>query len=103
MGNSKHTPGPWTVRPDPPNLESLIHSDAGGGVWIARVMFGIGTPDQRDANAALMASAPDLLSACEEALGLIEFFHGKPGWQEYQQSPEMKRLRAAISKAGATP
>lgn len=49
--------------------------------------------------ANVLNSHADLLAACEEAAFLLEFFHGKAGWDEYQQSPEMKRLRAAIAKA----
>ena len=38
-----------------------------------------------------------LRAALQEALGLIESFHGAPGWGEYQASPEMRRLRAALA------
>ena len=43
------------------------------------------------------ARVEGLRAALEEALGLIESLHGAPGWDEYQASPEMRRLRAALA------
>ena len=37
-----------------------------------------------------------LRGALREALGLIRILHGEPGWEEYQSSPEMKRIAAAL-------
>jgi hypothetical protein len=33
----------------------------------------------------------------EEAVDLISELHGRPGWAEYQSSPEMQRFRAALT------
>jgi hypothetical protein len=54
---------------------------------------------QTEDDARLIAAAPCLLAALRESLELIEFFHGTAGWSEYQASPEMVRIRAAIAKA----
>lgn len=54
----------------------------------------IDNPDAR-----VIQAAPELLAACKEAVSLVEFFHGTPGWEEYQNSPEMKRIHAAIARA----
>ena len=47
---------------------------------------------------------PSPLGAVEEALkdaiSTIHAWHGDVGWGLYQQSPEMKRIRAALSALG---
>jgi len=63
---AKHTPGPWKIRhfagdlgKDEPQIATLPDSD-GFGRPIATVNY-LGA-DERQANAALIASAPDLLA-----------------------------------------
>ncbi len=49
---------------------------------------------------SLHQAAPELLTELQEARWLIEFWHGKAGWDIYQKaSPEMKRIDAVIAKA----
>lgn len=101
---TKHTPGPWhrgwvyaALRHINRNVDDSTFFD-----WDAvEDADSVNTPNVRinRADADLIAAAPDLLAALEEAITLVEFFHGVPGWTEYQSSPEMKRLRAAIAKA----
>ena len=49
-------------------------------------------------SAALDADEPlrKLVAWLPESLKLIRFFHGAPGWEEYQQSPEMRRLQGLL-------
>ena len=51
----------------------------------------------------LSGLTPSLGKRCtcdlREAISLIRVFHGEAGWDEYQSSPEMKRLAAALSAA----
>lgn len=50
--------------------------------------------------ARLIASAPDLLVALEEAIAAVRVFHGPAEWETYRDhSPEMKRWTALIARA----
>lgn len=69
MSKPTHTPGPWFQRLTPQGQVEIYSHDAhpDGAVLIARVGF-----FQTDANANLLASAPDLLAVArigEDALG----------------------------------
>lgn len=62
------------------------------------------TRNQRDAAESQSAALRAQLAAISsEAIKVIRIFHGPAGWEEYQQSPEMKRFRAALSGAGGGP
>lgn len=66
---SAHTPGPWEVRPGAGlGLHSWTIWATSEGRYIGR----IDDNDQGEANARLIAAAPDLLAACREALDLLE-------------------------------
>ncbi len=101
---TKHAPEPWQIDSDTRSgLHTLVFD--GSGDAVCDCAPGMGADDlavagaECEANARLIAAAPDLLAALEEAITLIEFFHGAPGWPEYQSSPEMKRIRAASARA----
>jgi hypothetical protein len=100
MTDTKHTPGPWKVYRaqngliigigvDRPNDEdhAVGVTDPGFGLW--------GDGGERDANARLIAAAPDLL----------EFAVMFLGWREYSSNGEFpfdrlaETARAAIAKA----
>jgi hypothetical protein len=84
----KHTPGPWHVEPD--EYQWLVISDCN-----YRYVALVGDKDRfadDAANARLIAAAPDLLAACERALGWFEGDYGV-------NHPETVELRAAIAKA----
>ena len=57
MSNQTHTPGPWRVN------GASVWSDAG---YVADLSSPRG-PDERDANARLIATAPELLACCKAA------------------------------------
>lgn len=80
---SKHTPGPWEYAPTAGHEthgQSVVYND---GLSIAIVYDG-------EANARLIAAAPDLLQACKAAVvSLIEDEH-------YQ---EFKNLISTLDKA----
>jgi len=65
MNKSQHTPGPWKVLLDPRYAVYVIgtHSD-GDGMYNA-ICF----TKKRDANAHLIAAAPDMLEALKEITG----------------------------------
>lgn len=61
--NANHTPGPWTHKATAGNHDFIIYSEAeDSGRDIALVR------DFDEANARLIAAAPELLHACELAL-----------------------------------
>lgn len=64
MSSAKHTPGPWTVSAYP---SGLYIRRAGSHGFVAHVFGGV-NDKQANANANVMAAAPDLL----EALRYIE-------------------------------
>lgn len=59
--NTKHTEGPWQIGNKNGNLINYIFSE--DGEHIAEVSFLTVNPKRREANAKLIAAAPDLLSA----------------------------------------
>jgi len=91
-----YTPGPWRVATKGPGLLG-IYADASASDLIA----GIASADNQEANARLMAAAPDLLAALEVALNDFDT------WGEVWQSddddgvnfPAVNAIRAAIAKA----
>lgn len=105
---SKHTPGPWKVFENPeglPVVESTgPHADAVAHIrWARREADGA----EVDANARLIAAAPDLLEALRLAIQFVE----KPklvdalrdlpdGWAEpVSRDATLQAARAAIAKA----
>jgi hypothetical protein len=69
---SKHTPGPWAVTKKQPT----VVVNEGGNRWVARAFIGNGKsprfhndPDEAEANARLIAAAPDLLDALKSFIG----------------------------------
>lgn len=109
MPESKHSPGPWTrdaVMSE--HLHDIILDylvpDMGSPIIVANVFceedFGSVTLQQANANARLIAAAPDLLAACEAwDLGFTEgeqFDHAQfLAWVNKNRAI----ARAAIAKA----
>lgn len=84
---SKFTPGPWKIGAPPPNGEQTIGAQQ--GLMVAVATTGSGVPTE--ANARLIAAAPDLLEALIDAVCALECC-GK----DY---PAAEKARAAIAKA----
>jgi hypothetical protein len=94
VSESKHTPGPWTVG----------KSDAGfsiyaGDLLIVDLVSGI-LDDEADANASLIAAAPDLLEALHQITMLDEIVYD-PHNEEWLDSYRAARqaVAAVIAKA----
>lgn len=100
--NAKHTPGPWHVSryatdtPDEPGTE--IHAAVADvfGNTVAGVALR-GTSENDNANARLIAAAPELLEAGKELLDLLENWHPMEGWPA--RTEQAGKLRKAITKA----
>ena len=94
---SKHTPGPWkTVARNYPIADTGDYD----GCW--EVLTGDpkkpivqiwGDSDEDEANARLIAAAPDLLEALKDTLQLLEVYCG-----DFEEGTR-KQARAAIAKA----
>ena len=85
---SKHTPGPWLRDGDRVyTLHKLAHVEASR--WNAQVRPSVGCPpDEADANARLIAAAPELLEALKWTARALDKEH-----------PAAIKARAAIAKA----
>ena len=89
MTDTAHTPGPWTIESSVnSNYGCEVHSVA-AKVKAKRVVCRLGGPD-RNANARLIAAAPDLLSALQEVM-----FEWRNGYGLRCEN----QVRAAIGKA----
>ncbi len=69
--SSAQTPGPWAIfgiKTDAPVIHTV--KDGPAGVMVAIVSKEWGTEPEKEANACLIAAAPDLLEACYAALEL---------------------------------
>jgi len=71
MSESKHTPGPWfTTRP---HLTTYVEARLRPGVLQEVASCGpTEIPEQSEANARLIAAAPELLQACTEVITAID-------------------------------
>jgi hypothetical protein len=99
---TEHTPGPWTDEPWGTTARVI---EAGNGATLAIVHCYLRTdwPNvaQRDANARLIAAAPELLAALQRAEGIVSFHAGVA---DKTVSPLaalniLAELRAALAKA----
>lgn len=99
MSTAQHTPGPWKYGRQSVSPDWVIVTDAAGSI-VANVNTETGPdaasrPAMRvmpaDANARLIASAPELLAALEYVLNCAE----ADGWSEFM----LGQARAAIAKA----
>lgn len=96
MTDTTHTPGPWLLDGDKicTNRGNEIARMTRYGAWFdAGTPYGLKNPIG-DANARLIAAAPDLLAACEEMAAQLG------GGDDYTKWEDAKaQLLAAIAKA----
>ncbi len=93
-----HTPGPWTAQPTHGN---------GWGVFATPLQFNVldnsaPEPINAEANARLIAAAPELLKACEKALAIAEdWIHDQlDGTSSLKgELAKLRPIRKAIAKA----
>lgn len=97
MTKAEYTPGPWVIETD---TQEPYNKDAPIKVWVGPALVYSGDPykmtAEDDANARLIASAPELLEALEELLMAMN-----PSMIEWH-SEEVGKARAAIAKARAS-
>ena len=108
---SKHTPGPWFHEPTGDGLERLITGwPSENTCTVVGVVDGNKTSQETtEANARLIAAAPELLEALEAlgdwlAHGLAKPEGAKPTAADMQRCEELGRqARAAVDKAKGEP
>lgn len=68
-----HTPGPWTVNPFCAQVESASLTAEGGLLPVARLLWPTDdrTEAETEANARLIAAAPEMLEALEAVAALL--------------------------------
>ena len=103
MSASKHTPGPWRLEADPAHFDSLTTVTGGQRMnaqphaWPAYPLTaqvgGMAALHEMQANARLIAAAPELLAALK---GMLEVFGDEFGIGD---SSVCDDARAAIAKA----
>jgi hypothetical protein len=88
----KHTPGPWTV--DEIDVGRTAHILGGVSNFCAEIVATVALEGQESqANARLIAAAPDLLEALRRALWCLDH-------EQYDQDdPYYGAINAAIAKA----
>ena len=95
MSATTFTPGPWQ-----PDLDKLLVMATGRDEWVADCLAVHRPCAENEANARLIATAPDLLAACRAALAKLDDVVGV-----YTDGAHiLRQLQAVIRKAeGRTP
>jgi hypothetical protein len=97
---SGYTPGPWHTKRE--GLSTIyVEANIGGG-WVQEVAAcgPTETADQKEANARLIAAAPELLEALERIAVLYEKDTDADNYEQAANAYEMRCIaRAAIAKA----
>lgn len=96
---AKHTPGPWTVANMDGRVFPRVYLPRGDGRGESYIVINEGRANMEEcqANARLIAAAPDLLEAAKEALHTLDV--QARAQSEVWASAVRKPLRDAIAKA----
>lgn len=87
----QHTPGPWRVRGKTFNLQIAIVGPS--GELSDSIAYAWGQNDEAEANARLIAAAPELLEALESAVGAMQVLGHPPKYGA------LAKAQAALAKA----
>jgi hypothetical protein len=96
MSNATHTPGPWHVRSSEGQQSHVVYAADNYAIANATTYHGQHPLHCAEANARLIAAAPELLAACEAALPELDFVSDGLGEGFHTV---VDGLRAAIAKA----
>lgn len=95
--SAQHTPGPWTaiVHADWPHRQDVyITAQQWGVIGVVSIDPSLEhLVDAQRANLRLIAAAPDMLAALEDALEFLQ------DWEDLSGGPAARKARAAIAKA----
>lgn len=81
---TNHTPGPWVITPASPDAVFAMRQ---GAPYSFRVAECLGYRTEREANARLIAAAPDMIDAPQHAAHVLA---------ELQNAPQLLALRVQI-------
>lgn len=99
----KHTPGPWRVSvekyPEPRKVKVGTGED---GWWGVASAFG-DTQEEAEANARLIAAAPDMLEALTTLVHRVQKMEGPQMLPKSRVSFLLTDALAALEKAGGAP
>ena len=95
MSKHTHTPGPWAARYHESTDSYTIH--VAGRSWESYAVAEVSDCVQDEANARLIAAAPDLLAALERIEPILSRMYGA----QAADLPPVQIVRAAIAKATA--
>ena len=93
MSAAKHTPGPWRIATEPSGIRAR-HIKADSYLTVCSFLTSVSRncgPDEINANARLIAAAPDLLALLVELVDIEGPMPGTSAWGD--------KARAAIAKA----
>ena len=97
MSKPAFTPGPWRVYRTATGFVMGIGDDSGDGITDGRFALWRGHDDEAEANARLIAAAPDMYEALKLAYRNFEGFGGTDGHDKANEA--LPIIRAAIAKA----
>jgi len=105
MADAKHTPGPWSFGPAVPGAKQCFYISGNHAAHNREVDIGTvqGGYYSCEANARLIAAAPDLLEALERVLLDIEFMWEDGTLPDRREDIIYQAARAAIAKAEGAP
>jgi hypothetical protein len=95
---SKHTPGPWSADIVWPVPETIVHAYCNGKPYSLAEVHSMPEPGEREANAKLIAAAPELLESCKALLEELRLIREKDGPFVYDTTCRIE-ARAVIAKA----
>lgn len=98
MSEAKHTPGPWRLAKEPPNVGMTVTLYGYGPATLGVLHTG---RDEFIANARLITAAPELYAAADKALheldGILSSHEGQA--EHYFLKQAYDALEAALNKA----
>jgi hypothetical protein len=106
MSDMQHTPGPWAVHPVLARVDAFDAIDPSGldgdGLPICQMLWPteLRSEDETDANARLIAAAPELLEALKAARTALNSVHETDGLLDHEEAA-IAIIDAALAKAGA--
>lgn len=94
----RHTPGPWVFAYGSVYRSDTLHDESSIRIALMDRNEPHTVPVERDANARLIAAAPELLEACKGLLWAVKGTHIE---KEGEYSEHIEAAQAAIRKAEA--
>lgn len=92
MSKHKHTPGPWIVKFHLPQEGKPMYELKGSGPWMS-------TSSQLEANASLIAAAPELLEALRKMAGFHQCNDNPDHGYSLHAQQEVEKAWDVIAKA----